>query len=259
MMTPTILYKEIPKWVDVGGKNAQKAFQFIYFNGEKVYATDSHSMVVVKNIPCAEAHYETPEGIKTDPEIAQALEYEKIIPKDNLILWRHEMSFIPSDLKVFLDDWKMVFDICKKVTRKTKHHALYLKKEYGKLYVYSVNERVKVKVLLLEGLPEDKDDKWEMSFNVGNLVKIMDFLKATEPRTIEMRITKTANPVLIFETEDLLMLIACMNVVYIQNEWDYKTLTNFVASEPITPPPAPEIPEESEDSEADADDDEFLD
>lgn len=248
MILPTTLYKEAKKWVSTSSDKHSEIYNYLYFNGEKMYATDGHKMVIIKNYPAAEAHYETTDGVKTEVNVAEPLNYERIIPSDETISWRHTIKLSFSDCKMFLDDWKQTLTFFKTLIKKTPNKACHLKKENGKLYAYAVNERVKAKVLLLERL---EGEDWDFPLKQTNLSCIVDFLRTTEPEEIEIKINKNRT-VIAFETEELLMLSAPLNTSYIKNEWDYKTLTDFVATEPVLPPEKPkeiEVPEDEETEE----------
>ena len=227
MILPATLYKEAKKWVSGTSDKKSEVYSCLYFNGEKVYATNTYRMVIIKNYPAAEAHYETADGVKTEVNIAEPPKYESIVPKDETILWRHTVKLSFDDRKTLFDDWKQTLAYFKSLTKKTPSKPCCLKKQNGKLYAYAVNERTKAKVLLLERL---EGEDWDFRIKLDNLSCILDFLRATEPEEIEIRVNKRSN-VITFETEDLLMLSAALNTSYIKNDWDYKTLTDFVADE----------------------------
>ena len=122
-----------------------------------------------------------------------------------------------------------------------------LQKHGGRLCAYVVNETVSVKMILLDNMEgKEAENDWEAGFNAHYIENIMNFLKATEPLSLSIYTDKHQYPVLTFETEDLILLLSCININ--REKTKYWRLVNFVDSER---PQEPEADEEITDTDMD--------
>ena len=193
MINSSILYKQLKKWVKK--PNGCDEWQcHLTFNGDKVFATDSHRLVVIKNYPSAEPHFETPEGsINKDVYIPKLNDYtlqeyivkditpkvEKIIPPDSGICKCQYSTIISS---IWFDHMKNAFNFIKKASKKS-HQTSYsgscmLNFHDNKLYVIGAGEAYGAKFLLSDNLEEGTP--WYCCFNAGYLIDLMDLLIDTK-------------------------------------------------------------------------------
>lgn len=249
MISPTILYPQMKKWVAT--TNERPLFQHIYFSGEKAYATDSHHLVIVKNYPVKEPHYETPEGYKvnTDTDFPP-LEYETVLIQEKDIIWQYKTNFGPFLFKDFIQYWKTAFDFMLKVSKKRTYKDVILQKKGNRLLAYLFGDVIWLKgqFILLDNLENDGKD-WQIGFNAAYLLNVVDFLKATEPETLKMYVNKQKNTLTV-ETEDLLLLTTGLLLRDKDGDPkpDFRQLVEFVDKENV----------ENKAEETDEDDIDFL-
>ena len=243
MMTPTLMYQQMKKWV--ASDTSRPAFQHIYFDGERAFATDVHRLAVVKNFPAKEAYWATVQGAPAQfPEgkIPTPPNFFRAIPEQEKSEWVMTMEMPLNATKGILLHWKNTAEYIKKVARELKYSLAVLQKTGDKLYIYTLNRYIRAKVLLMDKLPDSgKNADWMAGFNSGYLLDAFEFLKATDPRTLTLY-TGSRN-ILIMETEDIQLVITPVNMnpqKSIEDEW----LLDFVKSEtPPTPEPEDETPD----------------
>lgn len=247
MITPTIFYQQMKKWV--GTDENRPKFQHIYFDGKRASASnDTHTLAVVKSFPVAEAHYETVEGARNNDLPSQSpYDIDRVLVTEERQGWRKDIGFNGyAQSKSFLGEWKNAAALLTKITKGADYHIILLQKRGGRLCAYAVNETVSVKMILLDNMEgTEAENDWEAAFNAHYFENVMNFLKATEPMNLSIYTDKHEFPVLTFETEDLLLLVCCININ--RDKTKFWRLMNFVDSE------RPQEPETEKDTNADLD------
>jgi hypothetical protein len=191
-------------------KETSKSTGYIYFNKEKAYATDTHAMVIVKKWPAAEAHFEDAKGALVKPEKGP-IPFEKILLKEEEIVWNYEKTIAPGLAKSFFEPWKNAMDFIKKLTKNRKSHPVLLECKNGKLTACSVGDSAKTKVILLED-PALNTNRWEGAYNSNYIGNMFAFLLETEPMSLSMKVAfRQEHPFLEVETEDLIFCMTCLN------------------------------------------------
>lgn len=247
MITPTIFYREMKKWVS--SDESKPTFQHIYFDGKRACASNNAlTLAVVKSFPAQEPHYETVEGARNDNVSPKApYDIEKVLVTEQRQGWRKDIAFNGyAQSKGFLGEWKNAAALLTKISKGVDYHTILLQKHDGRLCAYVVNEIVSVKMILLDNMEgKEAENDWEAAFNAHYFENAMNFLKATEPMNLSIYTDKHELPVLTFETEDLILLLSCININ--REKTKYWRLVNFVDSER---PPVLEIIE-NDDAEMD--------
>ena len=191
MVTSSILYKHMKKWVRKGDKYEDWRWQnSLVFYNNKVYATNAHSLVVVKEYPSTDPHFETSDGaIKTPSNLQKSVQkyiQEDIVPKIGLVIpppSKFQYSTIISS--VWFPHMKNAFDFIKKASKKS-HQTSYkgvcmLNFHDGKLYVMGAGEYYGAKFLLSNNL--EKGTPWYGYFNAEYLENAIDFIVDTKSPT----------------------------------------------------------------------------
>lgn len=246
MIAPTIFYQQMKKWVS--SDESKPTFQHIYFDGERACASNGgHTLAVVKSFPTQEPHYETVEGARND-NVSPRPPYDmnRVLVSEERQGWRKDIGFNGyAQSKSFLGEWKNAAAVLTKITKGSDYYTILLQKRGARLYAYAVNEVVSAKFVLLDNMEgREAEDDWEAGFNAHYIENIMNFLKATEPLSLSIYTDKHQYPVLTFETEDLILLVSCININ--REKTKFWRLLKFVDSER---PQEPEADEEITDTD----------
>ena len=243
MMTPTLLYQQMKKWVATD--ESRPVFQHIYYDGHRALATDGHRMAIVKNYPVQEPHWETPAGVRPpDTEDWTAPNFDRVIPKKEACEWVMEMELPVGAVKGILLHWKNSVEYMKKTAKDHEYSASVLQKIGNRLCIYAANRYIRAKAILLEKLPDGEQDVgWMAGYNTSYLLDCVDFVKATDPRDLSVYIGN--RDTLVMETEDILLVVVPIRMNPKKNT-ETQRLLDFVRDE--TPSVAePEAEEETPD------------
>ena len=178
MINTPIFYHEMPKYLlkDPAQGTAREALNYIYFDGESAFATDSNIMAIVKDYPVDKPHFETDCGARIETQ-ATPLNYKQVLINKEDSLGVYECG----DAENLSKNWRKAFDFCSKSDKAKKLHdrKVFLQKQGTSLYIYSLGWYYKTKIELLDNLPQGND--WEGAFHPKKLMTIMEFLTATSP------------------------------------------------------------------------------
>ncbi|MBR4695542.1 MAG: hypothetical protein IKO94_05615 [Selenomonadaceae bacterium] len=208
VLTPNVFYKHIKHWVSDSA--ARPVLQHVYFDGERAMATDTFRLALVKDWPCKEAHFCTPDGqTAKDTDGWNFPEPQKLIPDKSTAKWRHEIDnwqVLPS----LLNSWKDIFVFLKKLVKKADCASVALKKQGARLIVYAVDDMYsnRTRIILLDGL--DGAD-WEFCIKADYILRAVEFLKDSDPESLEICINENGT-IMKLETPDMILLISNVRV-----------------------------------------------
>lgn len=199
MLRPTTLYKHAKNFMNP--KGSKPIYNHIYFDGEKAYVTDGHTLVIAKDYPAAEKHFEDARGnLVASEEMREVPNFEKVLTKEENVIWKYKNPTI-RDMKKFVKPFEAAFDFFKKINRDSP--VMMLEYQDGVLRTYAVNEDMRTTIEFGLTRSDMEGENWTAGFNYVTLLNVMKLIKDTDYGYLY--INKARMHVLTFETRDLLI------------------------------------------------------
>ena len=253
MVNPSLVYKHAKKWV-VGEKCDKGWLNCLTMGDNKVVMSNSQKLLVIKNYPTGEPHFEAVNGtIRKNVTSGDVGKYileelfprvEKTIPVDDKCQYSTSIS------SVWFQQMKSSFEYIKKVSKKDRslyQNACMLNFHDGKLYALSAGEHYGVKFLLANNLQE-LSSPWYCYFNADDMLSIIDILIDTSASMAKFSICFTRIPETMYnqnyeecdrwtglwkmETEDLVAIGTSMRMM---SKGKDEAFQKFCRSESIRP------------------------
>lgn len=211
MITPAVLYKETEKWVSPN----KDVFQHIYFDGEHVFASDTHSLLVFKNYPAEKPHFETTAGSEVISEREFPAESCLRLVNPRKVIWRYELKIDTFNRRTIIDDWLSVFKVIKQNYKYKEGKTTYpgvtlLAKQGTRLCVYAATASTGVKFILLDDLPAEGED-WLIPFGADRIIRHLELLRTLWVDKAEIIINRENAATILFDTEDTVSVTCQMN------------------------------------------------
>ena len=188
MMNAAVLYKHLKKWTCQPKDHRSGWYNCLTFGDNKVIATNTHRLVVVKNYPTVVPHLEnakgeylssdgetriSPSGVKEDDQkfitedlVPKAL---KVIPSNEDCQWSESIS------STWFPQMKNALDFVRKMSKKDRYPGTtMLNFHHNQLFAIGANESYGAKFLLANKLNEGKP--WYCYWNAGYLMDALDLV-----------------------------------------------------------------------------------
>lgn len=251
MIGTTTFYKQMKKWVAGAKSMATDKFHCITFTGVQAMATDTHRLVVVKNYPSTDPHFENVNGQRVDditiPASSSSIadyitneltaSFQKVVPKPEQCQWSQPIH------PTWYPHMKNSFEFIKKASKRDEYPGSFMLNYHdGKLYaICGGGGDVRVpsygaKFLLADGLKGDIP--WYGYWNANYLVDAMDFVidSGATDMVLSMSFTRHPDPqkkresdcwtgMWKIETSDLVMISTCVRVGSNYGEKLFHTMT----------------------------------
>lgn len=230
MITSATFYKRMPVWASQRDEHSKESIQYIYFDGKSAFATDTASLVIVKDWP-SEAHFETAEGKRVETDKAFPKIKDILVPADEAN-WIFAWESAHSSIAHLAKEWKQVFTFLRNLRKRHKEvvFPVQLQKKGCRLYAYTANDTTSAKILLLDNERIDGRD-WVQAYNANYLLRVLEFIIDTSPNDLRIFGGRRDNTkTMFFETEDLLMALAGINIK--DDDWNNR-LVDFFKEENI--------------------------
>lgn len=187
----------------------REVLQYLYFTGDAIVATDTHWLVVLKDV-AANAHYETADGEAVTCE-QQYPDYKRVLLDKDRIAWKHtwpKEAQIVQRLKALLSGIARAM----KDTSFNKRPTVMLYKSADTVGMISACKELQTQVRLLSGETDGPD--FEGYYFLNYWTKALELLKAVGG-DLTISVSKTRKgmlPLITLETPQVLILGAPVGV-----------------------------------------------
>lgn len=199
----------------------REVLQYLYFTGDSIVATDTHWLVVLKDV-AANAHYETADGEAVTCE-QQYPDYKRVLLDEDRIAWKYTW---PKEAQIIQRLKALLSGIARAIkdTSFNKRPTVMLYKDNDTVGMISACKELQIQTCLLSGLTDEGD--FEGYYFLGYWTKALELLEVVGgDLTISVSKTRKGMPPLIsLETPQVIILgapVGMLNMPYNPIE-DYK-------------------------------------
>lgn len=199
----------------------REALQYLYFTGDAIVATDTHWLVILKDVP-ADEHYETTNGETVTCEQPYP-DYKRVLLSENRIAWKYtwpEEAQIVQRLKALLTGVSRAV----KDTAFNSRPTVMLYKSADALGMISACKELQIQACLLSGLTDKTH--FEGYYFLNYWTKALELLEAVggTPTIYVSKAKEGMSPLITLETPQVLILGAPFGVSHMPNNpiEDYK-------------------------------------